>query len=189
MIADLYDFDKTVFRGESGSEFWLFCLKRHPKIIRCLPRQVKGIFSHYVLHKISEKEAKEHIYSFLCYIDAEKESELFWKKNANRINDWFKPLENDVPTIVCSASPAFQIKPICRKLGVAILIATDMDPATGKISGENCKGAEKVNRIKKEAAEYEMRNVYTDNPVSDKPILELALQNRFHVKKDGFFRI
>lgn len=55
MLADLYDFDKTVFDGESGSEFWLFCLKRHPSIIRFLPKQAAGLFGHYVFRKISKK--------------------------------------------------------------------------------------------------------------------------------------
>ena len=52
MIADLYDFDKTVFNGESGSEFWLFCLKRHPRIIKYLPKQLKGLLGHFVFHSM-----------------------------------------------------------------------------------------------------------------------------------------
>lgn len=184
MIADLYDFDKTVFNGESGSEFWLFCLKRHPKLIKYLPRQLKGLFDCYALHKISEVRAKELLYSCLSAIDAEKEAALFWEKNAFRINSWFKPREHDVPVIVCSASPVFQIKPICDKLGVTLLIATKMDTETGKISGKNCKGEEKVRRISVQAAEYEIRDVYTDDIVSDRPILELSGRKKFRVK-DG----
>ena len=57
MLADLYDFDKTVFDGESGSEFWLFCLKRHPSIIRFLPKQAAGLFGHYVFRTISKKHS------------------------------------------------------------------------------------------------------------------------------------
>lgn len=189
MIADLYDFDKTVFRGESGSEFWLFCLKRHPSIIRYLPKQLSGFFGHYVFHKIGKKRCKELFYSYLPSIDAEHEAELFWDKNAGRINEWFNPKSNDVPTVVCSASPVFQIKPICDRLGVNLLIATQTDPRTGLISGENCKGTEKVSRLKKEAADYEFRDVYTDNLVSDRPILELAGRKKYHVKNGSLSEI
>ena len=77
MIADLYDFDKTVFNGESGSEFWLFCLKRHPSIIRFLPKQAVGLFGHYVFRKISKKHSKELFYSYLKAIDAEEGSRAF----------------------------------------------------------------------------------------------------------------
>lgn len=183
MIADLYDFDKTVFRGESGSEFWFFCLKKHPSIIRYLPKQFAGFFGHYVFHNISKKKSKELFYSYLRSIDAEKEAELFWQKNSKKINNWFDPKSHDVATIICSASPFFQIRPICEKLGVNLLIATEMDPKTGKISGENCKGEEKVHRIKLAAPEFKIRDSYTDNLVSDKPLLDMATRDKYHVKK------
>ncbi len=189
MLADLYDFDKTVFNGESGSEFWLFCLKRHPSIIRFIPKQAFGLFGHYVFHKISKKRSKELFYSYLKAIDAEKEAELFWQKKAVKMNDWFKPLEHDVKTVVCSASPVFQIKPICDKLGVDLLVATKMNPLTGLIDGENCKNTEKVRRLEKEAADYEFRDVYTDNLTSDRPILELAARNKFHIQNGKRFQI
>lgn len=181
MLADLYDFDKTVFNGESGSEFWLFCLKRHPSIIRFVPKQAVGFFGHYVFHTISKKRSKELFYSYLKSIDAEKEAELFWQENEGKMNDWFKPLRHDVKTVVCSASPVFQIKPICDRLGVDLLVATRMNPKTGEITGENCKGEEKVCRLKKEAAGFEFRDVYTDNLVSDRPILELSTRKKIHV--------
>lgn len=182
MLADLYDFDKTVFNGESGSEFWLFCLKRHPSIIRFFPKQAVGFFGHYVFHNISKKHSKELFYSYLKAIDAEKEAELFWQENAVKMNSWFKPKKHDVKTVVCSASPVFQIKPICDRLGVDLLVATRMNPSTGLIEGENCKNTEKVRRLEKEAADYEFRDVYTDNLVSDGPILELATGKKIHVQ-------
>lgn len=181
MLADLYDFDKTVFRNESGMAFWRFCLKRHPQILKCLPKQLKGLLGYYVFHKIGKKESKELFYSYLPYINAEKEAELFWQKNSDKMNEWFNPRKNDIPTVVCSASPVFQIKPICDKLGVNVLIATRMNPKTGKITGENCKGEEKVKRIAEEASNFVFRDSYTDNIVSDKPILDLATRNKIHV--------
>lgn len=189
MIADLYDFDKTVFNGESGSEFWLFCLKRHPSIIRFLPKQAVGLFGYYVFRKISKKHSKELFYSYLKAIDAEKEAELFWQENAVKMNEWFRPREHDVKTVVCSASPVFQIKPICDKLGVDLLVATRMNPSTGLIKGKNCKNTEKVRRLEEEAADYEFRDVYTDNLISDGPILELAMRNKFHIQNGKRSRI
>lgn len=189
MIADLYDFDKTVFNGESGSEFWLFCLKRHPSIIRYLPKQLAGFLGHYVFRKIGKKRCKELFYTYLKAIDAEKEARLFWDKNAEKMNKWFDPKNHDVPTIVCSASPVFQIKPICDRLGVTLLIATEMDPQTGLIGGENCKGGEKVNRIFSEASKYEIRDVYTDNIESDRPMLELAGRTKYRVRHGALSEI
>lgn len=181
MVADLYDFDKTIFDGESGTAFWLFCLKRHPKIIKHLPAQLKGLFGHYVFHKINKERSKELFYSYLPDINAENEAEIFWQKNSSKIFDWF-PLEKDVPIVVCSASPVFQIKPICDRLGVDTVIATRMNPKTGKITGPNCKGEEKVRRIKNELPDYDFRNAFSDNISSDAPMLALATGKKYQIK-------
>ena len=75
----------------------------------------------------------------------------------------------------------FEISPILKRLGADVIIGTDMDPKTGEIRGKNCKGAEKVERIRKEADGYIFRNAYTDNPESDAPLLSLA-ENKFLIK-------
>jgi phosphatidylglycerophosphatase C len=189
MLADLYDFDKTVFLGESGSEFYLFCLKKNPKIIKYLPVQIWYAFRYFVLKNVPMSVMKEKIYSCLNGIDGEKMVKLFWEKNESRMCPWFKPREHDVATVVCSASPLFQIKPICDKLGVNLIIATRIDIHTGKIDGENCKREEKVRRIKSEAFSYTIRDVYTDNLESDAPMLSLATRNKYKVSKGAITKI
>lgn len=189
MIADLYDFDKTVFNGESGSEFYLFCLKRNPKIIKYLPCQLRAVIKRFIKKDITTEVLKTEFYSYLEALDAEREAELFWEKNAHRINSWFKPAEHDVPVVVCSASPLFQIKPICDLLGVTLVISTDMDVKTGRLGDINCKGENKLEYIRKCAPEYTFRDVYTDNIKSDAPILSLAQRNRFMVKKGTVIKL
>ncbi len=180
MLADLYDFDKTVYPVDSATEFWLFCLKRHPKLIFHIPHQIFAAIKFF-LKRIDLTKFKSEFFCFVKSVDAQKEAELFWEKNSNRIFSWFRPEDNDVKTVVCSASPEFEISPILKKLGVDVIIGTDMDFKTGKINGKNCKGAEKVERIKKEASDYVFRNAYTDNPESDAPLLSLA-KNKFLIK-------
>ena len=36
---NVYDFDDTIFRGDSTRAFWAYCLKRAPGLARFLPRQ------------------------------------------------------------------------------------------------------------------------------------------------------
>lgn len=187
MLADLYDFDKTVYPVDSATEFWLFCLKRHPKILRHVPHQAFSAVK-FILKKIDLTGFKSEFFCFVKSVDAEKETELFWDKNAHKIFGWFKPAENDVKTVVCSASPEFEISPILRRLGADVIIGTDMDPKTGKIRGKNCKGAEKAERIRKEADGYIFRNAYTDNPKSDAPLLSLA-ENKFLIKNGEIIKL
>lgn len=180
MTADLYDFDKTVFPKDSASAFWLFCLKKKPAIIKHLPRQVMGAVKFF-LKKYTLTQFKEQFFCFLKSVNGEEMAELFWQKNEDKIFEWFNPKGNDVLTVVCSASPEFEISPILKKMGVDIILGTKMDPKTGKITGENCKGAEKVKRIKEVLPDCKFRNAFTDNPKSDAPLLSLA-ENKFIVK-------
>ena len=181
MLADLYDFDKTVYPTDSATAFWLFCLKKHPKLIKHFPHQIVSVFK-FAFKKLTLTQFKGEFFCFVKSVDAKKEAEIFWVENECKMYSWFKPENNDVKTVVCSASPEFEISPILKKLGADVIIGTDMDPETGKITGNNCKGKEKVERIKKEAGEYVFRNAYTDNPKSDAPLLSLA-QHKFLIKK------
>ena len=37
---NVYDFDKTIYRGDSTKDFYFFLLRRHPVLIRYLPKQI-----------------------------------------------------------------------------------------------------------------------------------------------------
>ena len=100
----------------------------------------------------------------------------------------FRPGENDAVTVVCSASPEFEIRPILEKLGVDYIIGTQVDPETGRFLSENCKGEEKVRRIKETLGDCEFRNAYTDNVKSDAPMLSLA-ENKFMIKSGEIIKI
>lgn len=187
MIADLYDFDKTLFPADSAAKYWLFCIKRHPVILKYLPKQAAGAIK-FLKKKITLKQLKESFFCFLESIDGEKEAEEFWKKNEHKIFDWVNLKDEDVASVVCSASPEFEIRPVLKKLGADVIIGTNMDPKTGKISGENCKGKEKVRRIEELQLDYHYRNAYSDNPESDAPMLNLA-ENKFLIDKGKIVKL
>lgn len=188
MIADVYDFDKTIFNGESGTYFYLFELRRHPRFLLNIPRHIVTLIG-FALGKIPTEKFKEAFYSPLTTVDVEEETKLFWEKYEYKINPYFINRDKSVRTIVCSASPVFQIKPICDKLGVDLIVATEFDPKTGTAIGPNCKDDEKIVRMKKQAAEYTIRDVYTDNLKSDGPLLTLATRDKYHVVKGKLNKI
>lgn len=188
MIADLYDFDKTIFNGESGTYFYLFELRRHPRFLLYFPWHIIMLIG-FLLGIIPTEKFKEAFYSPLKTVDCEKETKLFWEKYAYKINPYFLNRDKSVKTIVCSASPVFQIKPICDTLGVDMIVATEFDVKTGKAIGLNCKDGEKIERMKKQAPDYIIRDVYTDNLKSDGPLLTLATRNQYHVVKGKVTKI
>ena len=73
---------------------------------------------------------------------------------------------------------------ICEKLGVS-LIATEMDPRTGRISGENCHDVEKPKRFSERYPDARVERFYSDS-LSDAPMAELA-ERSFLVKKHRLF--
>ena len=54
------------------------------------------------------------------------------------------------------------------------LIGTRCDPATGELTGKNCKGEEKIRRIREQLGEFTVRAMYTDSVKADGPLLDIA---------------
>lgn len=173
MKLDLYDFDKTVYPTDSATAFWLFCLVRYPYILAYLPFQLLfallwgvGVFS--------TGQFKSLFLRFVGMIPTEKAVRRFWDKHEKKIYPWFQPDKRENFTVVISASPDFLLGEICRRLKTDRLICTKCDAKTGKILGENCKGAEKVRRLREELGAVEVEAVYSDNVKSDAPMFALG---------------
>lgn len=177
---NVYDFDGTIYHGDSSVDFFLFALKRKPALIQFLPTQSMG-FVLYSLKRIGKTELKERFFSFLSAVDVEKQVEVFWDLNQHKIFKWY--LEQQRPDdIIISASPEFLLKPICRRLGVNRLIASRVDTGTGKFIGDNCRGEEKVRRFVSEYHVTQIDKFYSDSCV-DLPLAQIA--DRAFLIKNG----
>lgn len=168
---NVYDFDGTIYSGDSTVDFFLFALKCKPSLICYVPRQVWG-FLLYGLKRISKTKLKEYFFSFLSGIDAEKLAEDFWDQNQNKIFAWYLNQQKQ-DDIVISASPRFLLQPICSRLGICHLIASEVDPKTGTFAGENCRGQEKVQRLASEYNVIHIDSFYSDSR-SDLPLARIA---------------
>ena len=76
--------------------------------------------------------------------------------------------------MLISASPEFVLAPICRELGISALIASQVDPKTGKYTGKNCSGQEKIRRFREMFPDVTPENSYYDRDV-DLPVSRLAI--------------
>ena len=74
--------------------------------------------------------------------------------------------------MIISASPEFLLAPVIAELG-GVLIGTRMSPTTGLIDGCNCRGEEKVHRLKAAQPDAVVDRAYSDSLI-DLPILRLA---------------
>lgn len=169
---NVYDFDKTIYAGDSTLDFYFFSLKKSPMLIRFLPIQIIG-FIKYMFGMYSKLQFKEKFYSFLKGIkDVDSMVELFWNENQDKIKDWYLKSKEESDVII-SASPEFLLNTICRRIGIKHLIASEVNKDTGICEGENCYGEEKVLRFKKYFEKGEIKKFYSDS-LSDAPISLMA---------------
>lgn len=177
----LYDFDKTIYDGDSSFDFFLYCLKVEPVIIIYIPKIIIAI-GLYKLKIIKKTRMKEWIFSFIKRIkNVDNIVCKFWDNNSSKIKFFYKGRKHN-NDIIISASPEFLLEPIAKEYIVKDLIATRMDKKTGNISGENCFGIEKVNRFLKKYNKSDIYEMYSDS-YSDTPLLEIA-KHAYIVKKE-----
>ena len=175
---NVYDFDKTIYDGDSTLDFYLFVLKKKPELIKYLPVQVLG-FIKYLFGMCTKLEFKEKFYFFLNGIDyIDNLIEVFWDEKQLKIKEWYLKSKKDSDLII-SASPTFLLEPICKRVGIKHLIASEVNKKTGVCEGENCYGEEKVIRLKKEFKDSVIDQFYSDS-LSDAP-LSLLADKRFIV--------
>ncbi|MBP5314717.1 MAG: haloacid dehalogenase-like hydrolase [Muribaculaceae bacterium] len=144
---NVYDFDGTIYNGNSTVDFILYACSIKPSIYFSLfPTAFAGIA--YSMKLISLEQFKKIALGFLKKEENTAELvNLFWKKNIGKIMSWYLRIKRSDDLII-SGSPAFLIKHAANMLGVNNVIATEMDPLTLSFSGKNCSGENKVLRYR-----------------------------------------
>lgn len=178
---NVYDFDKTIYRTDSSTDFFIYCMFRHPRIFTLLPSITAGFFKFYILKKGTKTQFKEKIMKFVRYIDKDKDLKNFWNKKKKHIKSYYLNQQKEDDVII-SASPVFLLRPICSELGIKHLIASEVDDKSGKFSRPNCHGKEKVLRYREVFSDAIVDEFYSDS-YSDTPLAEIA-KKAYMVKGD-----
>lgn len=182
MKYNVYDFDKTIYKRDATFDFYLFCIKKRPRILTGLPA-LMGYAVLYAFKGSSKTEFKEIFYRFLRHLGSVDELVTeFWDQHRSGIAEYYHEVHRD-SDVVISASPEFLLEPICRQLQIHKLIASRVDKHTGIYFGENCWGAEKVSRFRDELPGAEVGDFYSDS-LSDAPMAAIA-ERAFLVTREG----
>lgn len=168
-----YDFDNTIYAGDSSQDFYRFCLLRYPRLLRRIPAQVKAFCGHYISKSLTKTQMKEVFYQYFRDIpDFDNALAAFWAKHLKKIKRFY--LQQQSPEdVIISASPEFFLNPACEQLGIVRLIASPVVAKTGYCNGENCHGDEKVRRFRLLYPEAAVEEFYSDS-LSDAPMAHLA---------------
>ena len=167
-----YDFDKTIYNGDSTADFYLFSLRRHKRILLLVPSLLGAALRFYLFKRGTKTQFKEKMYRFLRCCDTKKDVEAFWDAHQQNIKPFYIKQQREDDLII-SASPVFLLRPVCDRLGIRELIASKVDPVTGKYSGENCHGKEKVRLFRERYGDAAVEEFYSDS-YSDTPMAQIA---------------
>lgn len=187
----LFDVDYTITRKETLMQLYKYVILKDIKNIRFLPRAIySGIM--YKIGVYDERRVKECFLKFIDKID-EKDLALlvknFYKDVLEKILykdaiEMIKKLKSEGYLIyLISASPEFYLNEFYAIKEVDMIIGTRFSIYGGKflrkMDGPNCKGEEKVNRLKEvlkeKNIEVDYKNSYMfSDSLSDKPLLDLV---------------
>lgn len=177
---NVYDFDGTIYNGDSSIDFYCYCISLKPV---CVLNIIPTTFS-FILYKCRIKSKEYFKSTFFHFIknfnNIDEIVNSFWDKNMFKIKKFYQA-QKRTDDIIISASPEFLLSPVVHKLGCN-LIATKVDKETGNLIGKNCHGEEKVNRLKLEKNITSIQCFYTDS-LNDHP-LKLIAERSFLVKKN-----
>lgn len=181
------DFDETLYKHDSLIKFCLYIYSKKPTQYIYVFKQIISLLLHS-LKLISTKQFKEMFLSFANGINEDELYQLsieFWD---NQLPEEFnhailEVTQKSYRTICISASPELYLKYICHKLNVE-LIGTRIKYINNcyQIIGENCKGEEKLNRLKAYLNDetFEIEECYSDS-MTDAPLFNIS-KNAFLVK-------
>jgi HAD superfamily hydrolase (TIGR01490 family) len=187
--AALFDFDKTLLRGESLSLFLRYVAGRFRRVLLDLPRL--GLWmAPYAVGATSKEQMKTRAFRMLRLVPDKERPDLV----AAFLDEILKPRifaagremlrrhrEQGHTLVLASASCDVYMEPVRRLLGFDVLVSTRTRP-TGPngapvVVGANCYGQEKVRRLAEldffENTDWTGSYAYSDHP-SDLPMLLLC---------------
>lgn len=186
---NVYDFDNTIYSGESAIDFFVYFLKRDPKLLAYLPKVMKAI-ARYKAQKISIDEALSEYGTLVedycrSIENLDEHIRCFWDKNIGKIKPFYFRLRKE-DDVILSAGFDIVLAEMGRRMNIKNIVATETDRENFKIVNF-CFRENKVKAFKAHYPDVVIENFYTDS-LNDKPIIDLA-ENAYLVKGNKITKI
>lgn len=181
---NVYDFDNTIYDGESLYDFFIFCIGKKKVLLLYLP-VVIYILILYKLTVLNDNKLYKFSNILSSTIIGSKDDipryvDEFWMKNSHKLKPYFlnRLKESDV---IITASPSFLIGGIKDKLNTKNIICSEYNLNTGEFEFI-CFRHNKVKIFKELFPNTKVDEFYTDS-LNDIPMLKLA-KKAYFVKKN-----
>lgn len=186
----VFDFDNTIYDGESGLDFFLYYLKKEPKDIAKYIPKFGEAFLKYKMGKLSIDSVLSE-YSYILkeccdkFDDIEENINIFWDEHEKNIKSFYAKIQKD-DDVILSACPEIMLKEICRRIGIKNYIGSKIDIETGTIQSI-CYRDNKIKMFKEVYGDIEIDEFYTDS-INDKPFMDIA-KDAYYVTGDRIEKV
>ena len=187
---NVFDFDNTIYDGESTLDLFFFYILRKPWLLKHLITVLKA-FARYKRGNVSLAEVIEHYVPLvekdaLRVFDFENDPKEFWNRHEKKIKPLYRKLQSEEDLII-TASPDFNIEEICFRLGIRHHLSSKIDRESGKILFVNIR-ENKIKAYEENYGDIPIDNFYTDSPENDAWLIEKA-RHAYVVKKNTVSKI
>ena len=181
-IMNVFDFDDTIYDGESVLDFFFWYIKKYPRLLKLMPR-VLFAFAKYKAGRVTIAQAltdyAPEVEEFYRSIpDFAADCRDFWDCHMHKIRPFYKEIQQE-DDLVISASPEGSIGEICSRLGIKNYIASVIDE-NGKIT-DLCMRSHKTEMFFERYPNGHPENFYTDSEKNDAPLIQIS-EHAFIVK-------
>lgn len=185
----VFDFDNTLYRGESAVDFALFMIRSKRKIILWLPKIFWNLLK-YKLCLVKQDDMEVQIDRFLqsCLPEPEDLRLLvrrFWKSHIRKLDSGIIGRIKPEDAIV-TAGPAFLLLPVRKQLGTANLLCSEVDLTRKRVLYLNFSD-HKVQRYRERFGQTPVEAFYTDS-YNDRAMMQIA-EKVYLVRKGNVRRI
>lgn len=179
-----FDFDNTIYQGESSVDFAFFALRKNKRILLYLPSLLWNAVM-YRLCLVSRDKLEKRINNAVQFIFRDKNEIIsltagFWERNYHKLDSRMLKRIND-DDIIITAGPSFLISAIADRLGTSNLLCTEVDWDKMKISFFNF-GENKVRRYRELYGDEPVDCFYTDS-YNDRSMMDIS--ERVFLVKNG----
>ncbi|MBP9988410.1 MAG: haloacid dehalogenase-like hydrolase [Ruminococcus sp.] len=186
---NVYDFDNTIYDGESCLDMFFYFLKKDISLIKFMPKILLA-FARYKKGDVTIEQAMEKyaplIESYLNkHPDLLSDTSEFWDKHMKNIKSFYAAIQKPDDLII-TASPEDSMREICNRLGIKNYIGTVIE-SSGKIT-RLCMRENKTKAFFQAYPNSRIDEFYTDSPENDSALINIS-EKAFVVKKNKITRI
>lgn len=190
--VNVYDFDNTIYDGETLVDIILYFIRRDPAIRKYIPRLLLIAFRDK-FHLFTVEEAIRAYADFLenYYVRAMRTQDIravtaaFWDRHEKKIKPWYRTVRRE-DDIIVSGTTDFILDEAAKRVGFRRWVGSSIDPETGKFV-RLCFLENKVRIFREVFPDTEIENFYTDS-MNDKAMMDIA-RHVFLVKGDRITQI